>query len=205
MKHYGYTAKESTAWCRVCRPGSVVGPQQQFLADIEKRMIEEGRRYRADRAQLSNRDDSVPPIGKPPVGVPASGSLWAGRAAVPMNTTGRPLHLPISENTERRPSTGDGATRGQHRSHAYHEIPASRSGSRQGATREQETDFKRNKSEANGLAKSLDLRASGSRSGSRPRSNSRSSNGSAASNKLRSSLNGSPYSSSTPKRTGFHR
>ena len=21
IKHYGYTAKESTAWCRVCRPG----------------------------------------------------------------------------------------------------------------------------------------------------------------------------------------
>ena len=28
IKHYGYTAKESVAWCRICRPGSVVGPQQ---------------------------------------------------------------------------------------------------------------------------------------------------------------------------------
>ena len=25
IKHYGYTAKESTAWCRVCRPGRTVG------------------------------------------------------------------------------------------------------------------------------------------------------------------------------------
>eukprot|EP00607_Mallomonas_marina_P010568 CAMPEP_0182422370 /NCGR_PEP_ID=MMETSP1167-20130531/8039_1 /TAXON_ID=2988 /ORGANISM="Mallomonas Sp, Strain CCMP3275" /LENGTH=474 /DNA_ID=CAMNT_0024600379 /DNA_START=595 /DNA_END=2019 /DNA_ORIENTATION=- len=35
MKHWGYTAKESTAWCRVCRPGSVVGPQQQYLSSVE--------------------------------------------------------------------------------------------------------------------------------------------------------------------------
>ena len=38
MKHYGYTAKESIAWCRMCRPGCVVGPQQQFLTSIEARM-----------------------------------------------------------------------------------------------------------------------------------------------------------------------
>ena len=25
IKHYGYTAKESTAWCRVCRPGRTAG------------------------------------------------------------------------------------------------------------------------------------------------------------------------------------
>lgn len=27
MKHYGYSSREATAWCRICRPGSVVGPQ----------------------------------------------------------------------------------------------------------------------------------------------------------------------------------
>lgn len=51
IKHYGYTVKESIAWCRVCRPGSVVGPQQQYLAQIEKRMMEEGARYRQDHQQ----------------------------------------------------------------------------------------------------------------------------------------------------------
>uniref|UniRef100_A0A0M3IWQ8 protein-tyrosine-phosphatase n=2 Tax=Ascaris lumbricoides TaxID=6252 RepID=A0A0M3IWQ8_ASCLU len=34
MKEYGVTAAESMAWLRICRPGSVIGPQQQFL--IEK-------------------------------------------------------------------------------------------------------------------------------------------------------------------------
>ncbi|EFO22128.1 hypothetical protein LOAG_06358 [Loa loa] len=34
MKEYGVTAAESIAWLRICRPGSVIGPQQEFL--IEK-------------------------------------------------------------------------------------------------------------------------------------------------------------------------
>ena len=46
IKHYGYTAKESTAWCRVCRPGSVVGPQQQYLMSVEPRLRAEGELFR---------------------------------------------------------------------------------------------------------------------------------------------------------------
>lgn len=46
MKHYGYTAKEATAWSRVCRPGCVVGPQQQYLMSVEARMFVEGEKHR---------------------------------------------------------------------------------------------------------------------------------------------------------------
>jgi cell division cycle 14 len=38
IKHYGYSARESIAWCRICRPGSVVGPQQQYLISMESRL-----------------------------------------------------------------------------------------------------------------------------------------------------------------------
>jgi protein-tyrosine phosphatase len=38
MKHHGFSANEAIGWLRICRPGSVIGPQQQFLADEEKRM-----------------------------------------------------------------------------------------------------------------------------------------------------------------------
>lgn len=31
MKHYKFTAKEAIAWIRICRPGSVIGPQQHWL------------------------------------------------------------------------------------------------------------------------------------------------------------------------------
>lgn len=42
MKHYGFTAKEVIAWMRICRPGMVIGPQQQFMEKIQQLMWEEG-------------------------------------------------------------------------------------------------------------------------------------------------------------------
>ena len=38
MKHFGFTANEAMGWLRICRPGSIIGPQQQFLVDQEARM-----------------------------------------------------------------------------------------------------------------------------------------------------------------------
>lgn len=35
MKHFNITAEEFIGWCRICRPGSILGPQQQFLCDIQ--------------------------------------------------------------------------------------------------------------------------------------------------------------------------
>jgi cell division cycle 14 len=42
MKHYRLTAEETIGWLRIVRPGSVIGPQQQFLKDIQQRMWREG-------------------------------------------------------------------------------------------------------------------------------------------------------------------
>ena len=42
MKHYGFTAKEAIAWMRICRPGCVIGPQQQFMEKIQQMMWDEG-------------------------------------------------------------------------------------------------------------------------------------------------------------------
>jgi len=36
MTHFGLTAAECIGWLRIVRPGSVIGPQQQFLCDCEK-------------------------------------------------------------------------------------------------------------------------------------------------------------------------
>ncbi|OHS94948.1 hypothetical protein TRFO_38872 [Tritrichomonas foetus] len=35
IKNYGFSAPEAIGWIRICRPGSVIGPQQQFLLDFE--------------------------------------------------------------------------------------------------------------------------------------------------------------------------
>jgi cell division cycle 14 len=46
MKHYRITANELIAWFRICRPGSVIGPQQQFIKEMEPRMWEDGKKWR---------------------------------------------------------------------------------------------------------------------------------------------------------------
>lgn len=42
MKHYGFPAEAFIGWIRVCRPGSILGPQQHFLCEMENEMIESG-------------------------------------------------------------------------------------------------------------------------------------------------------------------
>lgn len=38
MKHYKFTASECIAWTRICRPGSIIGPQQNFLEEKQAGM-----------------------------------------------------------------------------------------------------------------------------------------------------------------------
>jgi len=42
MKQHKFTAAEAIGWIRICRPGSVIGPQQHFLQDIEQQLWHEG-------------------------------------------------------------------------------------------------------------------------------------------------------------------
>jgi len=50
MKHYRWTADEAIAWLRICRPGSVIGPQQEFVCEYQQRMWDEGEKFRRNRA-----------------------------------------------------------------------------------------------------------------------------------------------------------
>lgn len=34
MKHYYFPAADFIGWIRICRPGSILGPQQNFLIEI---------------------------------------------------------------------------------------------------------------------------------------------------------------------------
>jgi len=53
MKHYQFPARAFIGWNRICRPGSVLGPQQQFLVDMESDMIQAGAAMRAPTRSLS--------------------------------------------------------------------------------------------------------------------------------------------------------
>ena len=69
MKHLGFSAREAIAWCRFCRPGSIVGPQQQFLVSIEAAMREQGSRSapveseESDKVALRFKKAAVSSIG----------------------------------------------------------------------------------------------------------------------------------------------
>lgn len=46
MKHYNFPADAFIGFIRICRPGSVLGPQQQFLNDIQHEMFRRGAEHR---------------------------------------------------------------------------------------------------------------------------------------------------------------
>jgi len=50
MKHFLVTTPEIISWLRLCRPGSVIGPQQNFLAEMEARMHKMGKEYQDIKA-----------------------------------------------------------------------------------------------------------------------------------------------------------
>lgn len=42
IKHYHFNAADLIGWIRICRPGSVLGPQQFFLLEMEEMLKAEG-------------------------------------------------------------------------------------------------------------------------------------------------------------------
>lgn len=39
MKHYKITGSSMIAWTRICRPGSILGPQQHFIVQKEAQLL----------------------------------------------------------------------------------------------------------------------------------------------------------------------
>jgi len=42
MKHHFFSARGFIGWCRLCRPGSVLGPQQEYLVAMQASMFQAG-------------------------------------------------------------------------------------------------------------------------------------------------------------------
>ncbi|KAK2843982.1 hypothetical protein Q5P01_010641 [Channa striata] len=55
MKHYRFTAAEAIAWIRICRPGSVIGPQQNFLEEKQYSLWVQGDVHRSKQKLLQQR------------------------------------------------------------------------------------------------------------------------------------------------------
>lgn len=78
MKHYGFPADAFIGYIRIARPGSVLGPQQQFLNEVQNEFFRRGDEYRkkhgigndlllkldnlsisADKVKYSEKDKSI--------------------------------------------------------------------------------------------------------------------------------------------------
>ncbi|XP_078252266.1 dual specificity protein phosphatase CDC14C-like isoform X1 [Rhinoraja longicauda] len=59
MKHYRLTAAEAIAWIRICRPGSVIGPQQHFLEEKRASLWAQGDLFRAKLTEQMNGQEKV--------------------------------------------------------------------------------------------------------------------------------------------------
>ncbi|NXI90637.1 CC14A phosphatase, partial [Psophia crepitans] len=51
MKHFKFTHAEAIAWIRICRPGSIIGPQQHFLEEKQAVLWLEGDLIRSKQKQ----------------------------------------------------------------------------------------------------------------------------------------------------------
>ncbi|XP_013396592.1 dual specificity protein phosphatase CDC14A [Lingula anatina] len=57
MKHYKFTAAELIGWIRICRPGSIIGPQQNFLEEKQAWLWMQGDLYRARQKEKDRLRD----------------------------------------------------------------------------------------------------------------------------------------------------
>lgn len=57
MKHFKFTAAEAIAWIRICRPGSIIGPQQHYMEEKQAQMWMAGDVF---RARQKDRDREKP-------------------------------------------------------------------------------------------------------------------------------------------------
>ncbi|KAH8063249.1 protein tyrosine/serine/threonine phosphatase [Aureococcus anophagefferens] len=111
MKHWGYSATECMGWMRVCRPGSVIGPQQQFILDAEDRLWREGDIFRRQRGNWPEqplpdhaaRSDAAP-AAYLPAAVPAPLSNARGHPS--SRKAGRDTHDNSVQGNGRRRTTG---------------------------------------------------------------------------------------------------
>lgn len=62
IQNHGFTALEFLGWCRICRPGSVLGPQQYFLCEYEEMVAKKGKKNEICRIKsptLPNRGEKT--------------------------------------------------------------------------------------------------------------------------------------------------
>ncbi|KAJ6658411.1 hypothetical protein lerEdw1_020115, partial [Lerista edwardsae] len=75
MKHYRFTHSEAIAWVRMCRPGSIIGPQQHFLEEKQPLLWVQGDIFRSAQKSKTVDEDGMSRVVSGLDDISISGSL----------------------------------------------------------------------------------------------------------------------------------
>jgi len=102
MKHYRMTAKDVIGWMRICRPGMVIGPQQQFLEKLQGLMWKEGDAMRSLAITKESLSVQMPiyPNANKELAVPSSPSSMSMSTATTVPETPTSVVLATSDSKE---------------------------------------------------------------------------------------------------------
>lgn len=59
MKYLRFPARDFIGWIRICRPGSVIGPQQEYLVDMEQSMFQAGEMLRRPNGMPAGQEEEM--------------------------------------------------------------------------------------------------------------------------------------------------
>jgi len=105
MKHYGMTAAEVIGWFRICRPGTIIGPQQQYMEEIQAKMWREGEIFRERAARSLG---SSPSKAFDDLKIRSKSSyITAGPEEETSSATSSPLRVSTLKDVEMGDSQGD--------------------------------------------------------------------------------------------------
>jgi len=60
MKHFKFTAAETIAWIRICRPGSIIGPQQNYMEEKQMSLWMAGDMERSKNREMMKHAQEKP-------------------------------------------------------------------------------------------------------------------------------------------------
>ncbi|VDO14662.1 Protein-tyrosine phosphatase containing protein [Brugia malayi] len=110
MKEYGVTAAESIAWLRICRPGSVIGPQQEFLIEKQPWCWAMGSKPASTHlSQLTNKvnEISIEDSSSKGIVLPTSRPLALKCSPKKTNELQNMIDKECGEKNDGKPSQGD--------------------------------------------------------------------------------------------------
>ena len=115
IKHHNFTAEEAMAYIRVCRPGSVIGPQQHYLIQYAPKLLREGQIMRRSISQLERRNVSLIRSSSTASSVASTSITASPKKVINITATSRTVDI-LKQNAQPAPNQDWGYDKFERRS-----------------------------------------------------------------------------------------